>query len=153
VAEPDATYLHCSLCGLGFEKADSVCGHGCPLGSTCGHVRCPGCGFEFPDPTRPGSLLRRLFGWRRKRAAASEDGSLGLDGVGTGARYTVDRLSCASAGRRNKLTVFGLVPGAELTLLQRHPSFVIRVGETELGLDAEIAREIRVRRERRREGA
>jgi Fe2+ transport system protein FeoA len=42
------------------------------------------------------------------------------------------------------LTVFGLTPGTEITLLQRHPSFVLRVGETEVGLDKQIARQILV---------
>ena len=56
------------------------------------------------------------------------------------------QLTCMSYTRRNTLTVFGLTPGTEITLLQRAPSFVIRVGETELGLDREIAQGIYVRR-------
>jgi Fe2+ transport system protein FeoA len=38
-----------------------------------------------------------------------------------------------------------MIPGSEMTLLQRHPSYVVRIGETELGLDEEIAREIFVK--------
>ena len=76
-------YLHCSLCGLEFEKVDSVCEHGCPLGTTCGHVRCPGCGFEFPDPTRVGGLmdvpdLDALVGAMNTEAAAE---AMASDGV------------------------------------------------------------------------
>jgi Fe2+ transport system protein FeoA len=36
------------------------------------------------------------------------------------------------------------VPGAELRIVQQQPACVIRVGETELALDREIAREILV---------
>jgi Fe2+ transport system protein FeoA len=55
--------------------------------------------------------------------------------------------------RHNTLAVFGLVPGSEVVLVQQQPSCVIRVGETELALDAEIAREILVQRLRDQEPA
>jgi Fe2+ transport system protein FeoA len=40
--------------------------------------------------------------------------------------------------------VFGLGPDAEITLVQRQPACVIRIGETELALDPDIARDILV---------
>ena len=36
-------------------------------------------------------------------------------------------------------------PGAELALHQRKPAYLVRLGETELALDSEIAEEIFVR--------
>jgi len=47
--------------------------------------------------------------------------------------------------RFDRLTAFGINPGVVLNLHQRKPAFVVRVGETELALDAEIADEIYVR--------
>jgi DtxR family Mn-dependent transcriptional regulator len=47
--------------------------------------------------------------------------------------------------RFDRLAAFGINPGAELNLHQRRPAFVVRVGETELALDPEIADEIYVR--------
>ncbi|MFC1620088.1 metal-dependent transcriptional regulator [Candidatus Neomarinimicrobiota bacterium] len=47
--------------------------------------------------------------------------------------------------RFDRLAAFGINPGAELNLHQRRPAFVVRVGETELALDPEIANEIFVR--------
>ena len=44
--------------------------------------------------------------------------------------------------RVTRRLLFGLVPGSEIELVERQPAYVIRVGETELALDAEIAREI-----------
>jgi len=40
-----------------------------------------------------------------------------------------------------------VLPGAELTLVQRWPAFVLRIGYAELAIDREIAGLIRVRRE------
>lgn len=47
--------------------------------------------------------------------------------------------------RFDRLAAFGINPGAVLNLHQRRPAFVVRVGETELALDPEIANEIYVR--------
>lgn len=47
--------------------------------------------------------------------------------------------------RFDRLAAFGINPGAVLNLHQRRPAFVVRVGETELALDPEIANEIFVR--------
>jgi len=44
------------------------------------------------------------------------------------------------------LAVYGMTAGARVTLQQKQPSFVVRVGETELALEADIARQILVRR-------
>ena len=35
--------------------------------------------------------------------------------------------------------MFGLVPGSEIVLLQRYPSFVVEVGETVIALESEVA--------------
>lgn len=47
--------------------------------------------------------------------------------------------------RYDKLSTFGLTPGNVVRLVQRYPSYVVRIGETELALDAEIVSEIYVR--------
>lgn len=46
-----------------------------------------------------------------------------------------------------RLASAGVLPGAELTLLQRWPAFVLRLGYAELAVDRETAGLIRVRRE------
>jgi DtxR family transcriptional regulator, Mn-dependent transcriptional regulator len=48
--------------------------------------------------------------------------------------------------RMDRLAALGVIPGSELRLHQRSPSFVIEVGETTIALDPEIAREIYVKR-------
>jgi Fe2+ transport system protein FeoA len=141
-------YLHCTLCGLEFEKTETVCAHGCPMGLSCNHVRCPNCNFEFPEPPRSTRWLGRMFRRRRRHRHGQRGGNgetTTLDRMRSGERCKLHRLGCNNSGRRNTLTVFGMTPGTEFVLLQRHPSYVIRIGETELGLDEEIAREIHVK--------
>jgi len=47
--------------------------------------------------------------------------------------------------RMDRLSSLGIVPGTEISLHQKRPAFVIRIGETELALDTEIAGEIYVK--------
>ena len=56
------------------------------------------------------------------------------------------RVMClgASSDRDNALSVFGLIPGSEITLLQQQPACVVQIGETQLALDPEIAESILV---------
>jgi DtxR family Mn-dependent transcriptional regulator len=46
-----------------------------------------------------------------------------------------------------RLASAGVLPGAEVTLLQRWPAFVLRLGYAELAMDRETAALIRVRRD------
>jgi DtxR family Mn-dependent transcriptional regulator len=48
--------------------------------------------------------------------------------------------------RMDRLAALGVIPGSELRLHQRSPSYVIEIGETTVALDAEIAGEIFVKR-------
>jgi DtxR family Mn-dependent transcriptional regulator len=45
----------------------------------------------------------------------------------------------------DRLSALGVVPGSRITLVQRTPAFILRVGETELTVDESIAREILTR--------
>jgi len=61
-----------------------------------------------------------------------------------GQRATVLCLGSTVTDRHRTLTVYGLGPDAEITLVQQQPACVIRIGETELALDTDIARDILV---------
>jgi len=137
-------YLHCSLCGFEFETRDTACAHGCPLGKFCKLVRCPACQYEFPERPESIGLLQRLF--HRPKPAAPRSDSIPLPDLNEGDTSELVCLNCAHATRRNSLAVYGLVPGSRVVLQQKRPAFVVRVGETELALEAEIARELLVRR-------
>jgi len=72
------------------------------------------------------------------------DGIRSLGELKRGERARVVCLGGDNGSRHNNLAVFGLVPEAEITLLQRMPSCVVQVGETELAIDSAIAEEILV---------
>lgn len=86
---------------------------------------------------------RRLFPCRQQLPQREQ---FSLVELGEGEEAELIRLACEKTSRRNTLAVYGLVPGCKLVLEQKRPSFVLRVGETELALDADIAREILVKR-------
>jgi DtxR family Mn-dependent transcriptional regulator len=48
--------------------------------------------------------------------------------------------------RMDRLAALGVIPGSEIRLHQRSPSYVIEVGETTIAIDPEIAGEIFVKR-------
>lgn len=45
----------------------------------------------------------------------------------------------------DRLTALGVIAGSPITVHQREPSFVVRIGETELAIDRTIARDIYVK--------
>ena len=47
--------------------------------------------------------------------------------------------------RFGRLANLGLVPGGEIILLQKKPSYLLRLGSTEIAIDSEIASDIYVR--------
>ena len=137
-------FLHCPLCGFEFEKQDTPCQHGCPLGKFCKLVCCPNCRYEFPEASPGLNMLQRLF--HRGRKVAPNRELLGLYELEEGAHGELVCLNCSQTSRRNALAIYGLTPGSRLILQQKRPTLVVRIGETELALETEIAREILVRR-------
>ena len=138
-------YLTCPLCGFEFDGEDTLCQHGCPLHTACNLTRCPMCAYEFPRTPKSVSWLRRLLGGAGRRAAGAER-ALTVRDLQGGDRAEVLHLASEGGSRSNALAVFGLVPGSEVALIQRHPSYVVQIGETTLALDAEVAGSIVVRR-------
>lgn len=137
-------YLTCPMCGFEFERTDTLCAHGCPLGALCHLVRCPSCEYEFPETPPTVNFVKRLFRRRLPVAAGLPPGVRTAGQLKPGQRAKVLCLGSTVTDRHHALTVYGLGPDAEITLIQQQPACVIRIGETELALDAEIARDILV---------
>jgi Fe2+ transport system protein FeoA len=135
--------LRCPLCGLEFASSQAQCHVGCPMGRYCNLVACPNCQYEFPPETEAFAWLKRWL--RGKQSAHARRDTMSLPELMEGACCELVSLNSAQGTRRNALAVFGLVPGARLVLRQKRPTFVIHVGETELALEADIAREILVK--------
>ncbi len=143
-----ARFLTCPLCGFEFDREDTLCAHGCPLGAVCNLLRCPSCEYEFPETPRSVSWLRKLLGRRGETPSRLPADVRRATELPSGAHAEVLCLGDTRSPRQDRLAAFGVVPGAEITLVQRQPACVIRIGETELALDREIAEEILVREAR-----
>ena len=57
---------------------------------------------------------------------------------------TIVRIRSAEPGRIVRLSSLGVVPGARVTLVQLRPAVVLRVGETSIAVDTDVAEEILV---------
>ena len=137
-------YVSCPLCGFEFSRGDTLCGHGCPLGSMCHLICCPSCGYEFPEQPTGTSWLKRIFGRKGEELSNLPEGVVPASELTVGARAQLVCLGLSSGTRERSLTSFGLVPGAEVEIVQQRPACVILIDQTELALDREIADEILV---------
>ncbi|HXQ23204.1 MAG TPA: metal-dependent transcriptional regulator [Candidatus Acidoferrales bacterium] len=109
---------------LSEEATDRVCAF---LGHppTCPHDRAiprGRCCEKFSHEVRP--LVTPL-----------SEGAIGAD-------YRIVFIASRSHRRLDRLCALGVVPGAQLHLHQRQPAFVVRVGETDIALEPEIAADI-----------
>ena len=134
----------CPMCGFEFDRDDTLCAHGCPLGALCNLLMCPNCEYEFPETPHAISWLRGLLGRKQSAASRLPAGVRPVTQLAAGEKGEVLCLGGRNGSRYSTLSAFGLVQGSEVTLVQRRPSCVIRIGETELALDLEIAEEILV---------
>jgi len=62
-----------------------------------------------------------------------------------GEKGSIAYLHLREGGRLERLLALGVLPGQPVALLQRYPSYVFRVGETQVAVDAELAGHIYVR--------
>ncbi len=113
---------------LSAEATDSVCtllGHPptCPHGKPIPKGEC--CG-AFRKTVRP--LVT------------------GLKSFDLGATGRIVFIAPKFHDRMDRLAALGVIPGSEIRLHQRAPSYVIEIGETTIALDVEIAGEIYVKR-------
>ncbi len=120
---------------LSAEVTESICtllGHP----STCPHGR----------PIPPGECCKG-------NRTEVEPIVVSLDRLPPGEAGRVMYVETRSHARLDKLASFGLVPGALVTMHQRQPSLVVRIGETQLAMDELVAQSVHVQRVPRRESA
>ena len=54
----------------------------------------------------------------------------------------VVELRTGDAARLDRLGAYGLVPGSLVQMAQAQPTYILRIGETEIAVDHDVAREI-----------
>ncbi len=136
--------LACPLCGYRFDPATEPACRLCPLQGKCAMVCCPACGHTTIDPSRSrlASLFDGFLSRRRQLKQLQDDGGT-LAGIPPGSTATVTGFSVDMASiHRERLQAYGLTPGREVTVVRHSPVTVIRVGNSELALEAELARQV-----------
>lgn len=138
--------MKCPLCGYEFDAELLSCHNSCAFNKRCAIICCPNCGYQVADSSK--SRLVRAFQRMWKHAAEKQTSPGGdahaLSRLQPGQSACVVSIESTCESRLERLSVFGLTPGAKVTLQQRHPTFVLRVGYTELSLERQIADEIMV---------
>ncbi|HRL10786.1 MAG TPA: FeoA domain-containing protein [Aggregatilineales bacterium] len=136
---------HCPLCGYDFNDGDMACHTSCVFHNHCSIVCCPNCGYQLPDENRShlADLFKRLTG-RKEEQPEPRSQLRPLSALLPGQSARIVKVSAATAHRQERLSVFGVIPGAKITLQQRKPAYVLRVGFTELSIEYEIADSILV---------
>jgi hypothetical protein len=52
----------CGYCGKDFNINESKVGcSGCPMGSSCGKIKCPYCNYEMPAKPKMPKLIYNIF--------------------------------------------------------------------------------------------
>ncbi len=96
--------------------------------------------------------MRNRTGWVSKckwrlpfaRVIESTPHTRTLADVQDGESAIIAGIICPRAARRERLLAYGLIDGQRITVVQKSPAFVVRVEETELAFDEQVARCIRV---------
>lgn len=118
------TFEHC----LSQEVTESIC-------TLLGHpVECP-----HGKPIPKGECCKRA-----KKEVASVITS--LVELKSGTKAKVAYITTKHHSRLDKLTSMGIIPGATIAVHQTFPSYVIKIGETQIALDKEALQDIYVRR-------
>ncbi|MFB6286019.1 MAG: FeoA family protein [Candidatus Bipolaricaulia bacterium] len=157
-----ATTVICPMCRntLDPDAQAQACRH-CPLhhltdGCALRMVRCPVCGYhsfateveEVADVETIGDVAAREPLPETTSASlaptAADAPERTLDGLSSSRNAVVTGFNGLSERATRRLMAYGLVPGARVTLLQRRPAYILRVGQTELALEAEVAASVHV---------
>jgi len=165
--------LTCSLCGHRFAAAGHAACKSCPLQMGCEVVCCPACGYQTVDPRKSlfGRLAQTLFNASRPRRGAHRRGRPGRAGGGLEIHASRPCRGAHQSGRlgltladvppgwqakigrflegippekRVQLLSYGLVPNLWVCVVQHSPVTVVRLDNTELALEMELAGEIQV---------
>ena len=81
----------------------------------------------------------------RRTALEVKSAVLPLCELSPGDRGRVAYLRTGDSRRLQKLLTLGVLPGVEVEMLQRFPSFVFRTGHSEMAVDREMAEGIQIR--------
>jgi Fe2+ transport system protein FeoA len=135
--------MRCPLCSFEFDEKQMSCHASCAFNEKCAIICCPNCGYQIVDTTRSKlaqALKQALV--RKRNDSHGQSAIRPLSTLKAGQSGTILSVETSSTSRLERLNVLGVVSGARVTLEQKRPTFVLRVGFTELSLERDIADEI-----------
>lgn len=138
--------MRCPLCGLEFEETAMACHSSCMFNESCGIICCPNCGYQMPDArkSRLAEGLRLALARRSRRNGYYRESVRPLSMMQPGQSGTIVAIQSENESRVERLHIMGVMPDAQVTLTQKRPAYVLRVGFTELSVELEIADDILV---------
>ncbi len=125
--------MKCALCGYVFDEneAPQSC-KGCPIMKGCRLIRCPNCSFETPREPRWVKYLKKK-------------GEITMTQLSVNQVGRVTRINTRDHKKLQKIMAMGVLPGMPITLIQKFPSYVFQVGQSQFAIDKELASCIYVR--------
>ena len=71
--------------------------------------------------------------------------AIALTGLGAGDKGNIAYLQTKNKEQMQKLLSIGAIPGMHITLIQKFPSYVFKIGHSQFAVDKELAQSIYVR--------
>ena len=137
--------MRCPLCGYEFEASAKSCHSSCAFNESCGIICCPNCGYQIPDErkSRLANTVRRFLA-RNKQEETVLPPVRPLSTLRGGQSGKVVAVNSINHSRVERLNILGLTTESHVKVEQRNPTFVVRVGFTEISIEREIADDILV---------
>jgi len=134
-----SSIMACVLCGTRFDpEAEVACGS-CPMSGACTLACCPECGYTTVDisSSRSAGLVTRLLSSRKAPRLVGAT----LDGAVVGRQVAIAGFADSmTTGHRELLRTYGIEPGRTVRVEQHSPVTVVQVDETEIALEADLAK-------------
>ena len=143
----------CDLCSHEFEADEGRSGCSkCGFVKGCEGVRCPNCLYEMVPQPKWVRRIVNFFGKSKEsqRSRHAHPKSSGpeffpLHRLPLNTRGEISHLDLKDENRLKKVMSIGALPGSEVTLLQKFPSYVFQIGLSQFSIDQEIASAIYVK--------
>ena len=134
----------CSYCGAVFDLNEAAQGcNGCPMGNSCGKIKCPKCNFEMPAKPITPSYIKKIKEMFNIKKSFKKDSVLSLN---IGDEAYIKEIQTKDASKLQKLMSFGLLPGAKIKVIKKYPAIVVEEGFSQIAIDENIAEYIIVQR-------
>ncbi len=132
--------MKCTLCGYTFDEneAPRSC-KGCPIMKGCKLIRCPNCSFETPREPRLPAWLSPAGGQAKLIKYLKKKGKVAMTKLDVNQKGKVAHINTHDHKKLQKIMAMGVLPGMVITLIQKFPSYVFQVGQSQFAVDKELA--------------